>query len=348
MTAGNNPLRTPSQKSRQGGADLPEVASARGRVHESRAGSASVRPGSIRAWIQAFRPLAHANLFAPLLVGEMLAFSQTGRFDLLAFLLVHLFGLFDQAYIVFANDLTDVDADRPNETFNRFSGGSRVLVEGLLTKSELRLGVLVSLVLLFACSACLAWRTENATCLVAFAAAVGLLYAYSVPPFRLSYRGYGELLQGLGIGVVLPLLGYVAHAATLERFPFWFLGVTFLLGYAGNILTALPDAPSDALAEKRTWPVRNGVQSARSNSLLLMSGAAIWGFLATPGLTLSWRLAIAVPPLLLLLGSLAWVDSAQATDKRACFCFILLSGAAMQVQLLFTSAALYLSPSFVP
>src|SRR5687767_1715008 len=91
----------------------------------------------IHAWVQAARPLAQANIALPLLVGQLLAFAITGVWSWPLFVLVHVAGVLDQLYIVFANDLADEEGDRNNTTFNLFSGGSRVLVDGKLDRRQL-------------------------------------------------------------------------------------------------------------------------------------------------------------------------------------------------------------------
>jgi 1,4-dihydroxy-2-naphthoate octaprenyltransferase len=93
-------------------------------------------------------------------------------------------------------------------------------------------------------------------------AAVLLLWAYSYPPLRLSYRGGGELLQMAGVAGVLPLYGYVAQGGPLDRFP-WELTLFLMPSHLGcAIATALPDEPSDRESDKRTLPARIGGERA--------------------------------------------------------------------------------------
>src|SRR5690606_26441979 len=47
---------------------------------------------------------------------------------------------------------------------------------------------------------------------VAALAAMGLFVAYTLPPLRLNYRGGGELLEALGVGVVLPWINAYAQS----------------------------------------------------------------------------------------------------------------------------------------
>ncbi|WNG33855.1 prenyltransferase [Archangium violaceum] len=234
--------------------------------------------GTLRAWIQASRLPSQSYIALPLLLGQLIAVRMQGRaLELGTLVGVQLFGVLDQLFIVYANDHADQETDRRNRTPTLFSGGSRVLVEGRLSPRALGTAAIVCAVALLSLSVGLA-VARGAPLLVPLAvAALALLWAYSHPPLRLSYRGGGELLQMVGVAGVLPLYGYVAQGGELGRFP-WAL-VTFLLpthlGCA--IATALPDEPSDRESGKLTLPARVGGERAA------------WAIAALNGLT--WVLA---------------------------------------------------------
>ena len=86
-----------------------------------------------KAWIKASRLPSQLYIFTPLLAGQLYAWGSGYPWDGTAFILVYVFGLFLQLFIVYANDLADYSVDRNNRWFTIFSGGSRVLVEGELT-----------------------------------------------------------------------------------------------------------------------------------------------------------------------------------------------------------------------
>ena len=255
---------------------------------------------TLRHWVQAARPLAQANLAAPLLLGQAFAYYATGRFDFRVLLALALWGVLDQLFIVFANDVADREHDEGGEAKTLFSGGSGVLPEGKLTASALLRGAFAAYALLGVLSLVLAaWRTPWA---IAFwGAAGGLLWAYSFPPLRLSYRGGGELLQGVGVGVVLPLLGFAAQAGDLDAYPFPTLAATGLLALAGNVATALPDHAADRRADKRTWPVQMGRVRAAWACLGVTLAAIYLAIATSPARESRGALAFAVLPLLVAL-----------------------------------------------
>ena len=112
-------------------------------------------------WIQAARPMAQANIAIPLGFGQAVAFGLTGQFSLAVCAAVFVFGVLDQLYIVFANDVSDYASDKENESYNRFSGGSRVLGDGRLQPAELMRAAITSAVLMMVVCTMLAVRVPS-------------------------------------------------------------------------------------------------------------------------------------------------------------------------------------------
>lgn len=231
---------------------------------------------SLRAFVQASRLPSQSYIALPLLLGQLIAARTSGHaLDVGALVWVQLFGLFDQLFIVYANDWADQETDRLNRTATLFSGGSRVLVEGSLLPRTLGIAAFVCAAAMLSISAGLSIARGAPLLVLLSIAALLLLWAYSYPPFRLSYRGGGEILQTVGVGGVLPLYGYLAQGGAIELFPwalFAFLWPTHL-GCA--IATALPDEPSDRASAKRTLAARVGGERAA------------WGVVALNGLSLA-------------------------------------------------------------
>lgn len=291
------------------------------------------------AWLQAARPLAQINLYVPLWLGQALAFASTGAFSLSTLYTSHLVALLLLLVIVFSNDYADRETDAANRTYNEFSGGSRVLPEGRLQPDDLRGAAWVALAGLAGLSLWLAFGTGRPWAPAFVVAAALLVWAYNFAPLRLAYRGGGEIVQGLGTGVVLPLLGYYLQAGDLAVPPLT-LAPLFLLGVVGNILTALPDVPSDKSSDKRTYPVRRGQWAARRHSLELLTMAALMGGFVVPGAN-AWLVALlAAPTLALVAACVPLLGSADAEQRDECRRFVLLGGGAAHVQCVAWSLAL--------
>lgn len=300
------------------------------------------RSSSALAWLQAARPLALANIALPIVFGAALAYADQRAFAGTALALALGFGVLDQLFIVFANDYADADADLQNKSFNLFSGGSRVIPDGKLSRDSVGRAALLMAASLLVLGAGAGWLLQITAWFFLTPAALGLLWAYSFRPLRLSYRGGGEWLQALGLGVVLPLVGYSAQSTALSDVSWASLLPAFLLGYAGNITTALPDEPADAAAGKHTYVVRAGGRRARRDSLILIGAAALGTPLVVPHAGYTASAALIALVLGLLLTNLRNLDTAVAADRGACRWFVALNGGAICLLFAAWSALMWL------
>ena len=313
---------------------------------------------SLRAWLQASRPLAQVNIAVPLLLGELLAYVEGLRLDVGLLVVAHLFGVLDQLFIVWANDVADEADDRANPAPTPFSGGSRVLVEGKLSRRSLARAAAAAALAMLALSIFAALALDRPAMPLAWALAVALVWAYSFPPFRLSHGAGGAAVQTFGVMVVLPLLGFYLQIGSVLGFPWPVLVPCVLLGLASHITTALPDQPADEAVGKRTWPVLHGQRRARVHSLQLAALGALATPLVLPDLPqLGWAAIEAVPVVLLLVnrwgldradarshGPAGAEGDREAPPNRACVRFVILNGAAINAALLGWIIALALRP----
>ncbi|MEM7135859.1 MAG: prenyltransferase [Myxococcota bacterium] len=282
-------------------------------------------------WLQAVRPLAQLNIAVPLVLGQAVAWHVHQRFDVGWLIAGFVWGVFDHAFIVLSNDYADRDADTGARTW--ISGGSGVLPEGKLSPSQVARAARLAAIGLVACSLGLAVMDRPWT--PAYAAiAMALLWLYSFEPARMSYRGGGELLQGLGIGAGLPSLGYYLQSQAY-LVPWWVLVPAIVLGVCANALSALPDVDDDRNAGKRTWPVRFGVQRSYRLAIggIVLCALAVFG--STPGVSPGIRAIVAVTPL---------VPVALAIRASDIFAKAWWASAAVQLLLVLWTVALFVTP----
>ena len=251
----------------------------------------------MKSWIQAARPLAHVNIVVPLLLGQVAAWHVTGRFSWRWFAVALLWGALDHLFVIFSNDFADHKADSGQRTL--LSGGSGVIPEGKLSPNQVERAAQLSAraLMLYSCGLWFAGRTWTP---IYGLAALLLMWLYSFAPVRLSYRGGGEVLQGIGVGLGLPSFGFYVQSAGVIA-PGWVIGPAVLLGICSNVLTALPDVEDDRRAQKKTWPVRHGMASARRFASAGIAFAAFAVFLWTPSVSMPARVAVAATPLIPLL-----------------------------------------------
>jgi 1,4-dihydroxy-2-naphthoate octaprenyltransferase len=157
-----------------------------------------------------------------------------------------------------ANDVFDTisGADAANVTPTQFSGGSRVVLYGLLSLRQLILMMLGFYAVGVAIGLYLA--VTRGFWPLFWIGAVGLFVSifYTAPPFRLVYRGVGEYFVALGFGPIMTIGAYYVQArdwsweAIYASLP---VGILIALVLYVN---EVPDRPGDSAAGKRTLPVR--------------------------------------------------------------------------------------------
>jgi 1,4-dihydroxy-2-naphthoate octaprenyltransferase len=172
----------------------------------------------------------------------------------------------------YSNDYFDLAADRANSTPTRWSGGSRVLVSGLVAPRVALVAAVVlgAIALIAACI--LAVQPDSPRLVLPLALLIVVLsWCYSAPPLRLLSRGLGEVTTALVVTLLTPLLGFylqsggVSALLLLACFPLCCLQVNMLL------TIELPDAAGDGAQGKRTLVVRRGAEwAARSSAVLLV------------------------------------------------------------------------------
>jgi 1,4-dihydroxy-2-naphthoate octaprenyltransferase len=228
----------------------------------------------------------------PMAVGAALAFGITGQFNWYWFLVsvagVYAIEIGKNA----ANDLVDymtgVDLLVTPEKKTPFSGGKRAIVDGNLTLREaafitvaaLGIGGMTGLYITFFREAALFWIGTS-----------GLFFAaaYSLPPFKLAYRGLGELVVGVTFGPLIVCGTFVVQTGFLSIEP---LLVSLPIGFLiANVLfiNQYPDYEADSLGGKRNWVVRLGKEKGLKIylalfvlayislcSLFVMSGNPFW------------------------------------------------------------------------
>lgn len=212
----------------------------------------------IFAWTRASRLPSQLYLLLPLTLGQFLAFYYGALWSQTLFLLSLLYSLCLQLFIVYANDLADYETDKLNQTATPFSGGSRVLVRNLLSVRELKLGAFLCLNITVLLGFFFAYTKQDFSVLALSLIGPLLLWMYSYPPFKLSYRGGGELLQALGLALVLPLLGFMIQGGIQIQTCFFLALALFPSHLACATSTAIPDAASDHLSNKKTFVVSLG------------------------------------------------------------------------------------------
>ncbi len=243
---------------------------ARARDCGARLGQGALSPAQRRAqrlvaWLAALRLQFYPMTWIAYTVGALAASAGAGL-SMTPYLLGYLTLFLVEAATVFLNDCFDFDSDRRNRNAGPFSGGSRVLVDGRLDRAAMRGGIALALAgAALALFGLLAAAPADSALTVAavYALFAGLALAYTVPPLKLSHRGWGEFDVALTHSAGAILAGFVAQGgAWTDSLP-WLLALPLGLSILPSILLAgCPDREADQAAAKRTLVVQLGKHGA--------------------------------------------------------------------------------------
>lgn len=197
----------------------------------------------------------------------------------------------------YSNDYFDLDADCANSTPTRWSGGSRVLVSGLVApRAALAAAVVLGMAALLA--ACvLAARPDSPRLVLPLALLIIVLsWCYSSPPLRLLSRGLGEVTTALVVTLLTPLLGFYLQSGDVRPLLFLACFPLCCLQFSMLLTIELPDAAGDGAQGKRTLVVRRGAEwAARSAAAILLVAFGSLPILFMLGLPPRTALFAAVP-----------------------------------------------------
>lgn len=209
-----------------------------------------------------------AAIALPILLGNALAWHAQGALDVGLFVMSLLAGIFLQAGTTMTNDFFDYQRTGEQDLLwalvppqQVLQGAFAFFIVGAMV------GVYVALV-----SGPLVWLLGI----------IGIIsgYAYSVPPFRLSGTGLGEVLAGLNLGLLTTLGAYYVQVKSVDGIVVWVALPVALLMTAVLVLNGFQ--PAKLAANRSLWskfgPERAGVAymlPAMAAYALLIIGVAL-------------------------------------------------------------------------
>jgi 1,4-dihydroxy-2-naphthoate octaprenyltransferase len=263
-----------------------------------------VRPKLAFGWLflRATRLPFLSATFVPVFLGIAIAAYRHG-FSWWVALLTVVGGASIHLGINVFNDVFDTSsgADAANVNPTQFSGGSRVIHYGLVGMRSMALlatafyvvGITIGVLLA-------ALRGWDLLWIGVAGALIGVFY--TAPPLKLVHRGLGEIAVAVGFGPIMALGAYFVQARHYALEPLLAsLPVAILIALILYV-NEIPDRPADAVAGKRTLPVRlskdaivRGYDAAVLLSFTLIAVFAIAGITARPTLLALLAAPLALP-----------------------------------------------------
>jgi 1,4-dihydroxy-2-naphthoate octaprenyltransferase len=217
----------------------------------------------INLWVTALRAPFFTASIIPVILGTAVAYYSTGLFNLTFFMLTLIGIVCLQATGNLLNDYFDFKsgADIINKERTPFSGGSGVLVDGLLTPKTI---LISSLSFLFAGLFIGAYLAFNIGLELIILGIIGALLgiAYTAPPFKLVYRGLGELVVALAFGPLVVAGAFIVQTETISATPIVASIPIALLIASVLYINEFPDYKADKAAGKNQLVVIIGRKDA--------------------------------------------------------------------------------------
>ena len=220
--------------------------------------SAVEKPSKIESWLLASRPRTLLAAVVPVMVGSALAISQN-KFTLILSLIALLCSILIQVGTNFTNDLYDYLKGTDKE--DRI-GPRRVLVSGLISTSEMKLGIITVFGLAFLLGLYLVYAAGIVILIIGVISILAGL-AYTAGPYPLAYNGLGDVFVFAFFGIVGTTGTYYLH---LHEFSL----LSFLIAVpVGALITNIlvvnnyRDIEEDREADKYTLAVKLGKKFTR-------------------------------------------------------------------------------------
>jgi 1,4-dihydroxy-2-naphthoate octaprenyltransferase len=263
---------------------------------------------SVKIYLRAMRLPFLTGSLVPVFLASAYAFTLE-HFHWTSFILTGLGVALLQLAANTTNDYYDAaGTDRVNVRFTPFSGGSRVIPEGLVSRKAMLILSIILFAGAFAAGLALCWKLRPGIFLLGMLGFLGG-WLYSFRPVSLMSRGFGEITIFLVFGPLLTwgtfyvLSGKLAWQAFVLGIPLGFLIAAVIW------INQFPDFEADNATGKRNLVVRLGVRRSRwiYASLMVFPFIAILVMIFSGYLSYFSLVSFLCLPLAIKAVSLAWI-----------------------------------------
>jgi 1,4-dihydroxy-2-naphthoate octaprenyltransferase len=264
----------------------------------------AVPKDTVRGWTKVFRaPPFYLVGVLPFGLGTLLAVRDGSELVWPVWALGTIAVALVMAMTFLVNEYFDYETDSANVGYNKFSGGSRSIPEGLVERRHVLIVAGICGLLALALGLIIQFGFKTGPLTLPLGAAAALIgYAYTGPPLRLIYRGLGELLIGVSVGWMPVIIGYYLTGGLPAGPIVHLMSLPIALSIVMVIVVnEYPDYDSDVTSGKRNLVARMGRE--RAAWVFTALGLATAASLAYIGFTYAegWRRYILALPVLLSL-----------------------------------------------
>ncbi|MBG1240349.1 2-carboxy-1,4-naphthoquinone phytyltransferase [Nostoc sp. NZL] len=220
-----------------------------------------------KLWMAAIKPPMYSVAIMPIWVGTAVAFAETKIFNGAVFSTFVAAAILILAWENISNDVFDsetgIDQNKHHSLVNLTGNKLLIFWLGNLCLSLGLLGILA-----------IAFWQQDLTVIAIILVCCGLGYMYQGPPFRLGYRGLGEILCFFAFG---PLAVEAAYYSQTQTWSMTSLAASVIVGIATTLVlfcSHFHQVKDDIAAGKRSPIVRLG--TAKGAQLLVWFTGSIY------------------------------------------------------------------------
>lgn len=208
----------------------------------------------------------------PIVLGSVIAFNMTQTFNWTYFLLTLIGGVFLHAGANVINDYFDhlSQNDELNKEFVRpFTGGSRMIQQGLLSSREVLIEALLCLFIGSVIGLYLSYELGWVILMIGIFGVFSAVF-YVFPQVNLVGKGIGEVLIGINFGILMTFGAYYVQTVQFSWVPIIASLPVALLITAVLYINEFQDAKADHAVGKNHLVVRLGKKQAVKGYILMM------------------------------------------------------------------------------
>jgi len=197
---------------------------------------------------------------APFTAGLLLGILKGYLVDIRLIVLSYIGLILIMLATYYSNEYYDYETDRINKEYNRFSGGSRILPEGNLSRDTAFKCFIMAIIGIFIIALIyflFFFADRPFLCIMAI---IGLMSGifYTTPPFQWAYRGIGEIMILFAYGFLTVLSGYYIATGEISWEPLLLSLPPAFSVFSVILINEFPDYLADKAVGKNNLVVRFG------------------------------------------------------------------------------------------